>query len=697
MFSVDSMASYRPYTAPSFGPQVAGQNPIAPPPRGAPQSQGNQYAQNWGSGGGAVFTQNYNNQMGQNSSFYNSGYGSRNQIVPPPPLPQQQYGYLSQPPLPPPDSSYPAPPPPPMNSQQQSQPGVGYFPSSQYQQPLQPPQQPPPPPPSSPPPSSSVPPPPPLSPPPPSSALPPHGKGSLPDRSRKDIDRRASKDGQRQDGSKQQNPLPPTVPPGKANGQSGRVETEEERRLRKKKEMERQKQEERHKWQLKQSQNAVLKKTQTLAAAEKGHGSVSGSHMGERRTTPLLTSERFENLLKKPTTFLCRMKFRNELPNPTAQLKLMNIKRDKDRFTRYAITSLEKSYKPKLYVENDLGIPLDLLDLSVYNPPRQGLPLAPEDEELLEDDEPVTPLKKDGFRKKGRPSDQGVSWLVKTQYISPLSNDATRQSLTEKQAKELRETREGHNLLENLNSRERQIKDILASFDACKSRPVHATNKNLRPVEVLPLLPYFDRYKDEFVVANFDGQPTADSEMFRDMEPSVRDAHEAKAIMKSFVGTGSEPDKPERFLGYMVPSQDEITKDLYDEDEDVSFSWVREYNWDVKGENLDDISTYLVTFGEKSARYLPAPKKITLRKRRAREGKSSHDVEQFVPPAKVTVRRRDVAAVIEEEDPRMYSYSRGAASSSKRMESDDEDAMGRLNEENEDMGNYSGGDDYISE
>ena len=36
------------------------------------------------------------------------------------------------------------------------------------------------------------------------------------------------------------------------------------------------------------------------------------------------------------------------------------------RFTKYTITSLEKMYKPQLHVEPDLGIPLDLLDLSVY-------------------------------------------------------------------------------------------------------------------------------------------------------------------------------------------------------------------------------------------------------------------------------------------------------------------------------------------
>lgn len=36
------------------------------------------------------------------------------------------------------------------------------------------------------------------------------------------------------------------------------------------------------------------------------------------------------------------------------------------RYSKYTITSLEKLYKPKLFVEPDLGIPLDLLDLSVY-------------------------------------------------------------------------------------------------------------------------------------------------------------------------------------------------------------------------------------------------------------------------------------------------------------------------------------------
>lgn len=106
---------------------------------------------------------------------------------------------------------------------------------------------------------------------------------------------------------KQQKYPVPSVPVKKSNGPVGRVETEEERRLRKRREFEKQKQEEKHRQHLKESQNSVLQKTQILSAS-KGHGSIAGSRMGERRATSFLSGERIENRLKKPTTFLCKLK-----------------------------------------------------------------------------------------------------------------------------------------------------------------------------------------------------------------------------------------------------------------------------------------------------------------------------------------------------------------------------------------------------
>ncbi|XP_031255760.1 protein PAF1 homolog [Pistacia vera] len=696
------MASYRPFPPPpqsSFPPPPPppNQNPTQPPPP-PPQPSStqqpqrpNQFNQNWG----------YNGQMPPQQQQQNYP-PSR-----PPPPPHQQYPYAQPPPPPPPESSYPPPPPPPPPQQQPQQPPM-YYPSNQYTQNsmynLQPPMQPlqpplPPPPPSSPPPSSSIPPPPPpSSPPPPPPPKEIDGGGSRLDRDKrvpKEVSRRDSRD---HGHSRQHKPPVPPQMVKKVSGGSGRVETEEERRIRKKKEYEKQRQEEKHRQQMKESQNAVMQKTQMMTSGKGGHGSIVGSRMGDRRAAPFLSGERIENRLKKPTTFLCKLKFRNELPDPSAQPKLMALKKDKDRFTRYTITSLEKNYKPQLYVEPDLGIPLDLLDLNVYNPPKGvRIPLAPEDEELLRDDDVVTPVKKDGIRKKERPTDKGVSWLVKTQYISPLSMESTRQSLTEKQAKELKEMKGGRNILDNLNDRDRQIKDIQASFEASKLRPIHATNKDLRPVEIWPLLPDFERYDDQFVVALFDGVPTADSEIYSKLDQSVRDEHESRAVMKSYVATGADPANPDKFLAYMVPSIDELSKDMYDESEDVSFSWVREYNWDVRGDDADDPTSYLVSFDDDEARYVPLPTKLNLRKKRAREGRSNEDVEHFPAPSRLTVRRRSSVAVIELKDAGAYSNSKGTSSKMARLDTEDGVGRSRKLSRHQDLYHSSGAEDDLSD
>ncbi|KAF8402945.1 hypothetical protein HHK36_011038 [Tetracentron sinense] len=743
------MASFRPFPSQSsFGPRP-NQNSLPPPP--PPPSRGNQNPQTRGFSGGdasqlpvssSSYPLNYN-QIQPNSNIPHGGYGSsshhygpsrpqqkhhpQNQLQQPQ---QQQQQYPYPPPPPPLQSSYPAAPPHPpmaptsMNSQPLPAPAPMYYPSSQYSQfnphSVPPPLPPLPPPlPLSPPPNSSIPPPPPPPPPLPPPSLPPPPPSSVPPSSQNEGSGRPDGHGHDKGATKDYNGvgwpesghpkhvLPPKqhkayaapVPARKPNGPGGRVETEEERRLRKKREFEKQRQEERHRHQLKESQNTVLHKTQMLSSAMKGHGSIVGSRMGERKT-PFFSGERIENRLKKPTTFLCKLKFsycssvanillvetlmlwiwlslfRNELPDPTAQPKLLSLNTNKDQYTKYTITSLEKMHKPKLFVEPDLGIPLDLLDISVYNPPSIRPPLAPEDEELLRDSESVTPIKQDGIRRKERPTDKGVSWLVKTQYISPLSMDAAKQSLTEKQAKELRETRGGLNLLENLNDREKQIQEIEASFEACKSRPIHATNDRLQPVEILPLLPDFDRYDDQFVMAAFDGDATADSEIYSKLDRSVRDVLESQAIMKSFVQTGSDPAKPDKFLAYMVPSPNELSKDMYDEQEDISYSWVREYHWDVRADDIDDPTTYLVTFDEEAASYLPLPTKLVLRKKRAKEGRSSDEVEHYPIPSRVTVRRRSTVAAVELKESEGYPNSNGSNLNSKRRRSDIEDGLG---------------------
>ncbi|KAK6124689.1 hypothetical protein DH2020_041572 [Rehmannia glutinosa] len=286
--------------------------------------------------------------------------------------------------------------------------------------------------------------------------------------------------------------------------------------------------------------------------------------------------------------------FRNELPDPSAKVKLMRIPRDSDRYCKYQPMSLEKSWTPQLEIAPDLGIPLDLLDISVYNPPKgERIPLDPEDEELLRDDDPITPTETNGLRKKQRPRDEDISWLLKTEHICPYPMVSTKQSLREKRAKELQDSRR-ENLLRNLNS----------------------------------------RYNDDFVVAKFDSAPTADSEICR--KPNAADCleHECRAIMITSVASSSDTEKTGKLLAYMVPSIDEVRDDA------------------------DKPRTYLVVFGESEAKYLPLPTKFILRKKNANEGKSSEELEPIPVPKTVTVRRRSTVDAVELRDEKDFVASK---------------------------------------
>ncbi|KAF3658908.1 putative zinc finger CCCH domain-containing protein 4-like [Capsicum annuum] len=238
-----------------------------------------------------------------------------------------------------------------------------------------------------------------------------------------------------------------------------------------------------------------------------------------------------ENPLKKPKHFHGKLIFRNALRDPSAQLKILSLRKDPDR-SRF--TCVEHVVEPVSFtvfiIKTSTGFP---------------------NKELLRDDDPITPIKKVGIKKKERPTDEGVSWLMKTEYISPLTSESAKQ-----------------------------------------------------PVKVQPLFPDFDRYKDQFVLTNFDGAPTADSEDYNKLDKTLRDAYESRAIMKSFEASSSIADKPGKMLAYMVPAPNELSKDMYDENEDISYSKVREYHWDVRGDDADDPTTYAEAFGGTEAHYM---------------------------------------------------------------------------------------------
>lgn len=56
--------------------------------------------------------------------------------------------------------------------------------------------------------------------------------------------------------------------------------------------------------------------------------------------------------------------------------------------------------------------------------------MDPADAERLLDDEALKKKEPESIRKKERPTDKGVAWLVNTQYISPFSLESAKQVRT---------------------------------------------------------------------------------------------------------------------------------------------------------------------------------------------------------------------------------------------------------------------------
>lgn len=72
---------------------------------------------------------------------------------------------------------------------------------------------------------------------------------------------------------------------------------------------------------------------------------------------------------KKPSEFLCKVKYYNNLPDIPLEPKLLKYPFDPSRLYKYAATTLEKNNKHVIHTQVDLGIPIDLIENSVYRPP----------------------------------------------------------------------------------------------------------------------------------------------------------------------------------------------------------------------------------------------------------------------------------------------------------------------------------------
>ena len=353
-----------------------------------------------------------------------------------------------------------------------------------------------------------------------------------------------------------------------------------------------------------------------------------------------------ENRLLRDTPFLCDFHFRNDLPLPPVGPKLLPVQVDRARITAYQPVGLLWDKPSDAPLEYELALAVDPLDAERYRVPPGGPPvLDPEDEALLAA-EPGTGGTGGRTAKRAK-MDNNAGWLMRTLYLSdaqlpkvchsPLLLDCWGN------------TPSLHGIHSGPPPPPPQVAAIEASFSAMDEAPVHPSKPELTPVEVMPILPDFGRWSEEFATVSFDHDPLAETG-YTAKSLELRAAAARGAFMKSFMvaveanDLEEAPPPPERFLVYFAPTEATAAGTHPAGLDTSTHEWAREYTF--RNPEAGDSPTLVLYLGEGTANYVLLTRKFELRRRVVRGGGGE---AQLPRPSIVSLVTRDRTAKEESE------------------------------------------------
>lgn len=348
-----------------------------------------------------------------------------------------------------------------------------------------------------------------------------------------------------------------------------------------------------------------------------------------------------ENRLKRETAFLCHMQFKNDLPAVPLDWKMLQTRVDRRTFTDYSHLSLYDGLRKRGDFSDDLGIPLDPALMRAYRVPAQRATLDPEDHDILLDASERESKRAGGTatdtRAASRPDASDALWLMNTQYISGGTIKA-RTGLSEKEMKrrKVEASRAGEAPERELS----QVEQIERSFEMAKKPLVHPTKKGLTVVEVLPVLPDFERMPLDYVRMLFDEKQELDVPSLQGKPRDVVDKVLDLGVVKPF-SIVNDDDQTERFLSLMLPHDvDAATKEDYlplDGDE-KPYDYVREYVYKIQQDDPAMGGGNMCFFFKKDrVTYVDLHTKLTLSKK-TKHSKGKNSMEHV--PVSVGLKRR---------------------------------------------------------
>lgn len=345
-----------------------------------------------------------------------------------------------------------------------------------------------------------------------------------------------------------------------------------------------------------------------------------------------------EHRLHRETPFICNIKFRNNLPEIPSDPKLLVSGTDPRQLSEFCLTSMERDPKWELLFEPDLGIPISLLDSQRYAVPKERPAMDPADRALIQDSDRAQTKGPTGYQSyltnllaDTKEEQEGMPWLMCTTYISN-DNTTKAQHVPTKAV-------DPH----KIETVEDQIRVIDDSFKAAQHTPRHPRDPALRPVQVLPVLPDFRNWAQNYLMVNFDNDPTEDHDRLSKLNANQRKVLSERGVFQTFSAGGSS------FFGYMVPQavpepDDDGCRDVYAEELEGEYEWVREYHREKK-ELDDDKRTYLMRMEDDQVSYVDLNTNIMVKKRGSKTVKGAEaELQPSMRPRSVSVKRRRLLA-----------------------------------------------------
>ena len=335
-------------------------------------------------------------------------------------------------------------------------------------------------------------------------------------------------------------------------------------------------------------------------------GSSAKSGGSSRRSTSGLSSNRQD--------LICSVKYTNNLPDIPFDPKFLVYPFEPNRFIQYNTTSLESKHKHELMTEVDLGVPINLIDPSIYAQSDLPYQLDPKDEELLEEETPAP-----AESKRARQHAKTFSWLRKTEYIS---SEYARTTHIGAESSENKiglgsKGRDRHSIHTDLyKDKDSQISAIENTFETAKDDiKFHYNKPGMEPEWVRPVFPDFGNWNLACTHVIFDSNPQAKQEA--EMNIGV-----TGAIMRAMT---DERDN-EEYIAYFLPTPETIEKRIEDDNQnqnyldgqDYIYKLEREYNWSFLNKVKGYEDSYFFVMKDDCVFYNELSSRIKLNKRRGR-------------------------------------------------------------------------------